>query len=908
MAQSAYEASIQHSLRELTIGNGVGGNQLRGALDELRIWSRALSQEEIAAGMSTRLEGPAEDLVLSLGFDGIPSRTLVDRAETGLVATLPGGPATETRLFRFDGAAGDSLVFGASGSNNIVYRLIGPSGQVLEGPSSLGVRDPLVLIEDGSYILAIEGRVTDNHPRDFSFVIAPKTRAELGLTVGETIEGTLEAVGAAHAYAFTLDEATTLLFDSLSTDRSDITWSLIGPRGIEVSGRGFNNTNAVPTVQVPAGAYTLVVDGVGTATGDYAFRMIDLATAPLVAFGDMIDVTLSPGSASAIFAFDAARGDQIALPIVSGDPRGRLIDPFGRVVYGNAWLSNLGELTLPATGRYTLLVEGTGWGTQSEDVAYGFRIDKVGFEEPPVLEGLPLAIGATVEGETLAPNEPNYYLFTLTEPARLYFDALAATASFTGWTLTGPRGDEILGRDFFASDAVHRDGDVAIDLIAGTYRLSVTTELRWWGSGSGSYAFRLLDLANAEPLARDAVVEAVLEPSRATRVYAFEGSAGDRIVLDTLSATSGGSSLTYRVIDPWGREIRRLENVLDAQPLTLAHDGTYTLLIEGSLWNGGTSSTVEFALRDVVEVVEPLTIGETVTGQVPGPRGAAIYSFSLEEETTLFLDNLLDVWQASLTITGPAGFEREVRLDDWHPPLMLLGPGDYEVRVTGRDNMRPDFAFRFLDAAAATAITLDEAVSGQLPTGRETSLYRIDVPAGQRYSLGDVTTSTSWWLDPRFRLIDPFGRVTLGPWQLANQSVQTFEFEGTWLLMIEGRLDAGSSVSYGFTLQDPLDPPLRSAEIAERIVGEIDRPGQVHRLEIEVSEQTLLYLDSLTNDSSMRVRIEGPAGVDRQYSLRSADGRDFTGNPAIAAAPGTYSITVWRTSGTGSFDFAVRDC
>lgn len=919
VAEQDFDGSLTHSLAPLVLGASANGwYRLRGAIDEFRLWDSAQSAEAIAARHAQRIAGAAEGLALSLGFDHGVGPAPTDRAGRGLDIGYTEGPGTETRLFRFDGSAGDRMVFAPNGSGNIYLRVFGPSGQEIAA-RGLAVVDPLVLPEDGSYLTLIEGYAYDNAPRDFSFLLMPKTTAELDLTLGTVVNGEIAAVGQAVAYGFTLDTASRLYLDSL-TNRSDIVWSLVGPRGSEITQRAFSASDASglpssanPAFDLPPGAYTLLVDGVGAATGAFAFRLFDLAAATAVARDAAVEIALEPARSTALFSFDAERGERIGFADISGNPYARLIDPFGRVAMNYSRLATVGEIGLQATGRYTLLVEGFVW-DEGASQAHGFTIADAGFDEPPVLEGMAHVPGTSVSGTVAAGGEMDDYVFTLDTARRLYFDVLEAGHWSLAWSLTGPRGDEIVNRALVSSDGADFNADASLALIAGTYRLRIAS-----GSGGGTYGFRLLDLDAAAPIALDNPFSGTLDPKRSTHIYRFEGSAGQSLVLDTASVAGASWTPTYRVIDPWGREIRRGQGIVNAGVLTLAHEGTHTLLIEGRVYEGDGTIDYSTALREVV-AADGGTIapGETLAGVVPGPRGSVAYSLTLDAATTLVFDGLSGDSNATLRITGPGAIDRSFNLRNGSgglssaAPVLALGAGAYTVTVTGSQNTRPEFAFRLLDAALATEIGFDEPVGGTLDPAAATALYAFEAEAGQVFTLAEVTNSSAVsWQTANFRIIDPFGRQLVGTTSLAAQEPRVLPFAGRYLLLVEGRGDfaADNAIAYGFTLQDPQSPAPRSLILEERMQGEVARPGQRHVFEFDLDADSFLYLDSFTDDFNMRLRVQGPQGLDRTYRLRDADSVDFgSSNPVLKAAAGSYTVTIWKDgAGTGAYDFSLRD-
>src|SRR3546814_13787852 len=106
--------------------------------------------------------------------------------------------------------------------------------------------------------------------------------------LGNDVSATLDADGETDLYRFTLASPTRLYFDSLTFDSAKV-WSLLGPRGYEISSRAFSRSDGTDLsgnaiLALPAGNYQLRVEG---STGAYGFRLIDVAAA----------IPFTPGSA-----------------------------------------------------------------------------------------------------------------------------------------------------------------------------------------------------------------------------------------------------------------------------------------------------------------------------------------------------------------------------------------------------------------------------------------------------------------------------------------------------------------------------------------------------------------------------------------------------------------------------------
>ena len=105
-----------------------------------------------------------------------------------------------------------------------------------------------------------------------------------------------------------------------------------------------------------AGDYVLTVHGVNT--GDYSFKIKDIAQAESMTVGSVIEGQLIPENSTKLYKFSAKAGDKYYFDQQDQTPFSwRLLDPYGRTVddfsYPN---SDVEALPLKYTGDYTLLI------------------------------------------------------------------------------------------------------------------------------------------------------------------------------------------------------------------------------------------------------------------------------------------------------------------------------------------------------------------------------------------------------------------------------------------------------------------------------------------------------------------------------------------------------------------------
>ena len=198
--------------------------------------------------------------------------------------------ANATQLYAVTVTAGDKLFLAtqASTQGNVNWRVLDPYGAVVTsqylGTGGYG----FTATSSGTYWLAVNGfgnSGTANVGYGFSLNAVPDVAQHLDM--GSTISNSLARAGQSMVYTFDLASAAQLAF-SAKTPRWDMQWSLTGPNGLSVdhqafasSGPGFN------ILALPAGHYSLTVNGVSGATGSYGFALQDLASATALSLGSV---------------------------------------------------------------------------------------------------------------------------------------------------------------------------------------------------------------------------------------------------------------------------------------------------------------------------------------------------------------------------------------------------------------------------------------------------------------------------------------------------------------------------------------------------------------------------------------------------------------------------------------------
>jgi hypothetical protein len=467
----------------------------------------------------------------------------------------------------------------------------------------------------------------------------------------------------------------------------------------------------------------------------YQFRLLDLADASTITPGTPVSGTLNPGNETDLYQFSANAGDKFyfdkqTLSGNSGNTEWRLLDPFERTVWSGFLGNDIGTQTLSSAGTYTLLIEGGI--NNTSPTSYGFNV------QPVTNTTTALTLGAQVNGAITQTGQQNLYTFSLDNPTQLYFDSLTNDTTLSlSWTLNGPRGNEVNSRTFVGSDAggFNSFQSPLISLGPGNYTLSVAAN----ADSTGSYGFRLSDIAAASTITPGNVVSGTLNPGNATNLYKFDAQSGDPFYFD-LQSLSGGGSTYWRLIDPAGKQLW-FNNISDVGRQALAASGTYTLLVEGDIRNS-SPVTYSFNAQKITDTITPLVLGTQINGAITQPGQQNSYTFSLANASQLYFDSLTND-TLSWSLSGPRGTEvtsRNFVSSDGssisNNPVLSLVAGNYTLKVTAAfgDHVG-SYSFRLSDLASGTQITPGNPISGSLASGNATDLYRLDAQAGDQIAL-----------------------------------------------------------------------------------------------------------------------------------------------------------------------------
>ncbi len=310
--------------------------------------------------------------------------------------------------------------------------------------------------------------------------------------------GNIEAGGDQDVYTFEGAAGDQAIFDVLAGSAGRFRWDAQAPDGSAL----FDGLFTDRSVALPqTGTYTVAVRGANAATtGTYSFSLLLSPPPELFAihFGDTVSEGVpaagagnveSPGARD-VYSFDAAAGQTAIFDLLDGANTRlawSLTAPDGTTLF-DSFVGDR-QLTLPATGTYTLTVKGL---NIDDSDTYSFQL----LEVPPTVEEFTIAFGDTVADGVPAPGAGNLevpgaideYRVDATAGQVAVLHVLDGDNTVVRWSLRAPDGATVFD-DFFV------DQEVVLTQ-TGTHTLTVrglqVTDV-------GTCSFQLLEASPNQP-------------------------------------------------------------------------------------------------------------------------------------------------------------------------------------------------------------------------------------------------------------------------------------------------------------------------------------------------------------------------------------------------------------------------
>ena len=271
-------------------------------------------------------------------------------------------PNTPT-LFSFEGTEGQTLLLNSE-LFALNYRVYSPSNEFIANRGS-----EFTIPGDGTYLIVGTGSSFNEQPVEYRFSVIETNSIDAALTIGETVEGSIENIGDRIIYTFDGTVGQRLIYDGISGN-FNIDAELISPSGNGFFNRDVNS-DLDPITLIEDGTYTLIVDANGNSTGEFSFNLYNGNTAPTLNFNRDIEGTLEPNTTS-VLRFEGVANQTVTLEDLGSDSftgQFRLIGPGNQLITSSNFGFGFGA-TLPGYGTYFLLLDSS----SNSLVNYRFRV------------------------------------------------------------------------------------------------------------------------------------------------------------------------------------------------------------------------------------------------------------------------------------------------------------------------------------------------------------------------------------------------------------------------------------------------------------------------------------------------------------------------------------------------------
>ncbi|GBF86366.1 Ig-like domain-containing protein [Aphanothece sacrum] len=778
----------------------------------------------------------------NLAFDTVTNGTL--------------NPGRETDLFEFTGTAGQRLFLDGlgtqSGGSFIVY---GPNNQLINSTNLTSDMD-ITLTSDGTYFLLAAG--SNNTSVSYSFEMVTPQTSTTAINLGETVNGNISERGELDIFTFTANAGQRLYFNGLDSNFTTIA-NLLSPTGNNAFFRTSTSSDSSPFTLTEVGNYQLRITG---NTGDYSFRLLNLADAEVLTLDTTITRTLDPKKQTDIFTFKGTANQRLFLDVL-GDTSASysIYEPNNQLITFKTIFDS--DFTLPTDGTYLLAVQGS----SVETINYSFRLLDLN-------DVTDLAVDTVTNGTLNPGRETDLFEFTGTAGQRLFLDGLGT--QFGGSIVVyGPNGQ------FIASRTSGFDGYFTLPT-DGTYLLAV----RGSSVETINYSFRLTHFETINnPLTLGETVSSNLSKLGETDIYTFTGTVGQRLYFDGLD-----SNLEHNIklFSPTRNNVFfNSSTSSDSNPFTLTEAGTYQLRLTGNI------GAYNFRLLDL-NSASNLAFDTVTNGTLNPGQQTDVFKFTGTAGQRLFFDGLGTQSGGSFIVYGPNNQVLNSTNLTSDREITLTSDGTYFLVAAGSNNTSISYSFEMVTPeTSTTAINLGETVNGNISEPGEIDIFTFTANAGQRLYYDGLTGNS--FIDAS--LLSPSG-ASLFSFQDSNgnRAPITLIESGTYQI----RLDSSDATTgaYSFRL---LEGATAQNLPFDTTITQTLNPGTSTALyQFTGTKNQTLFLDSLGTTGDGSIVFYRPDG-----KIFTSKTLDFDGE-IILRRNGTYLVTVEGTNASNPVNYSFR--
>ena len=398
----------------------------------------------------------------------------------------------------------------------------------------------------------------------------------------------------------------------------------------------------------------------------------------------------------------------------------------------------------------------------------------------------------------------------------------------------------------------------------------------------------------ATPLSIGEIVTGTIDVAGEVESYTFNAAAGQSLYFDHQGGW--GYLFNWRLTDPLGSVVFDSE-LGDRGPIDLGTTGGYVLDITGI--NNATGS-YQFQVFDVpAPVTAVFSLGDVVSASIDVPGELDIYTFDASAGQSLFVDHQGGYgFNYTWTLTDPTGTELfRCDLGD-REALIIDSTGTYTLVVDGNGAATGYYQFQIsaIPEPVTTAIEVGSVIGATIDVPGEFDIYTFAGIAGQQLYFDH---QAGYGFNYTWTLRDPNEAVLFSA-DLNDREGVTLDTTGQYTLVVDG---SGSATGYyQFQIFDvPLAVPVAIAP-GDLVGATIDVPGEVDVYTFDGSAGQTLFLDQrvghsynftwMLTDSAGDVVVTGSFEDLRPVSLAS-DGQYrllLDGNNSVT---GFYEFQLW---------------
>lgn len=860
------------------------------------------SLDQVPTGLTARIVSPTGQVISQFGASGDSAAIVLPGAGTYKLVVSGGESVTGAFSFRLLDLATSSTALPlntfvngqlAQGVQTAVYRFTGSTGQQIyvdiNGTNaSSDIYDaqgnlvgsffgnnsgPTPLLSTGTFFLVVRGVSQDNQTIPFTARVLDAATAPL-ISFGQIFTGTPTPSRDSSVFRLALSAGQDVLFDALDASTPG-SWGLQNSRTETIASNGAaSDFNAHIN---ETGEYFLVINAVDK----FSFRVLDPAqqSTPIAIGGPVTAGSITPDNGAMVFRFNAVAGQRLYIDDQAGSTN------VNETVFAAGTQTNLqsfgngvdgAPVTIPVTGVYYLVA--SGYASEGLSQSYAFRLIDASASTA-------VTVNDVVSG-TLTPGTQSVtYRFSGTAGQHLYFDNLSVPDDTDGssrWSLYAINNSVLDSAQLANNFADSADFDVTLPA-TGEYVLALAGGrlVRPF-----DYSFRILDYTRqSSPLTLDTAISVTLDSPNASKIYSFNGSPGQTLLLEKLGDDNNGQRV--QIIGPDGVPIANQGNLI-----RLGQAGTFYVVVSS---RAGQSASVGFRLIDAANALQ-LPIGGNLSGSLNPGQKAVIYRFAGQSGDQLNFDAIGSDAGGNVRLYAPNG-DNPIAVNfvnDFN--YVLTQTGEYLVVLeSSNPNAAATYSFDIsIDPVAPIqASGFGEVHTVTLDPGAQQT-FTFDVPAGTPFYLDSLTPVD---FSSAYEIFGPNGLIAST--YLGDFGPTAFTAPGTYSVKISQ--SGGTATTSSFRLLNLRD----SATVAiNQTVSSTATPGQMaNAYQIGLTAGQRIYLESL-DGSSLQYSFISPDGLNLGNDLGQPDS-----SPKTITRTGTYYILVNSFAGSdpASFGFRILD-